>query len=238
MTMRATLFCLLPAWGFGCSADGTGGPTDGATTPPGCRSNDDCDPGELCYGNACLAPCGGGACDPGFYCFGTGSGGYCAPGVVATCPATRCNADQVCASGLCSAPPPTSFCGTNPFATDDGCGTDAICLPGIEVDGTVDADRRCYALPPCPENGDCPTGTHGALCNDGYFADKARFCMPGLCLTAAADCPSGWHCIMRNSAPLIGYCSDGSVGSLCRDVGDCNAGLACQALGTAIGTCN
>lgn len=51
------------------------------------------------------------------------------------------------------------------------------------------------------------------------------------------DCPAGWHCIQRNSPPLIGHCSDGSAGSLCHDNGDCESGLICSTLGTAIGTC-
>jgi hypothetical protein len=82
----------------------------------------------------------GGSCAAGSYCAPLG-GNLCAPSAVTVCPATPCNADQICAGGLCSTPPP------------------------------------------------------------------------------------------------IGYCSDGSAGSLCHGPSDCDSGLNCNALGTAIGTC-
>ena len=232
-----TVLLLFAACAAGCASsgdDGNGG--DGGHPQQGCSTGSDCAAGGVCYDGVCLVPCSGGSCAAGSYCAPLGED-LCAPSTVTVCPATPCNADQICASGLCSTPPPSGYCGTNPFDPDDGCGAHAICLPGLEVDGTVVEDRRCYSLPPCPADGDCPTGTDGALCNDGYFADKDRFCMPGMCVTAAADCPADWHCIMRNSAPPIGYCSDGSAGSLCHAPADCDSGLNCNALGTAIGTC-
>lgn len=127
-------------------------------------------------------------------------------------------------------------CGTNPFAEEDGCGPEAICLPNVVVDGTLVSDRRCYAFGPCPTEG-CPIGTHGAACNvEGasiWFMDKGAICIAGLC-RGADDCPSGQACIV-DSRMRLAYCSDGTAGSICRVASDCDSGT-CMTLG-GLGNC-
>jgi hypothetical protein len=162
--------------------------------------------------------------------------GDASSGGTTTCPAVPCASGQVCADGFCVPTPPNMPCGTNPFAMDDMCGMNAVCLPGVTVDGQMVSNRQCYAFPPCPASGMCPVGPFGSVCNDGILTDKARMCLAGLCLTVD-NCPANWHCVLRNSAPTYGYCSSGASGSLCKMPSDCQPGLICHMLGTAIGTC-
>lgn len=173
--------------------------------------------------------CGGGAGAGDASLDGATPSGACTPG--------SCGAGRVCAEGLCSATPPATLCGTNPFATEDGCGASAVCLGGLDVDGARVDDRRCYAFGACGADGRCPVSTHGAACNvegaSTWFAEKGAVCIAGLCRTGA-DCPAAFSCIV-DSRGRLGYCSDGSVGAVCRVSTDCHSGT-CMTLG-GLGNC-
>jgi hypothetical protein len=151
--------------------------------------------------------------------------------------ASACASPKVSADGLCSDPPPSTACGTNPFGAD-GCGMDAVCLANVDVDGTVIPERRCYSFGPCPPSGMCPIGTNGAVCNGtgmtALLKDKGDICVATLCLTTA-HCPSGQGCVQGHEG--YGYCSDGKPGSVCSSPADCASGMCMQIAAGILGNC-
>jgi hypothetical protein len=128
----------------------------------------------------------------------------------------------MCVAGLCSTPPPATVCGTNPFASDDGCGPDAVCLGYIIVNGASLTDRRCYSMPLCGQGDACPVAAAGAICNRGRLQSKDNLCVPGLC-DDSASCPARWHCVRSAPSKPYGYCSDGAPGSVCAVNSDCHS---------------
>jgi hypothetical protein len=103
------------------------------------------------------------------------------------------------------------------YDQNDGCEANSVCLNDPNDD---QAPPKCYSFPACAQDGTCPTGTEGALCNDGYMAGKAKICLPDLCKDVG-NCPTNWACIKANANDVIGECSNGAFGSPCASNTDC-----------------
>lgn len=162
-----------------------------------------CPDGEVCFDGLCSSRCRtGDDCLADEYCdAGTFGTFLCVAKAVTTCPETACTFNQLCQAGFCSTPPPADSCSATGSAQDD-CGRFALC----SLD-EVGRSSHCSTFPPCPQTGPCPLGTRGAVCNDGYAPDKARFCLSGMC-RADEHCPSGWACRRTSPVATLGYCTE------------------------------
>ena len=222
---------------FGCDADlGTlNGDTEGSSNAEGgsaedggfepCSNDTPCPDGQFCWNGLCALGCtNNGDCADDQYCDTTSM--LCHNSEVPSCGSIDdCAGDQICVDGLCTTVDDTSCeFGGSP----DGCESNAVCLE----DG---ADTVCYTMPACSEDGTCPTGLVGAVCNDGYLPDKDRVCLLGAC-QSDTHCPDLWSCIAPGGA-VLGTCSSGALGMPCIDGDDCNSGQCTNPLGT-VGLCN
>jgi len=215
-----------------------------------CNTDTDCASGHKCNEGTCMSYEGGGflcsnsnPCPKGQFCFN----GLCAIGCttddncannqycdtewehmcvnkeVHTCPDTPCASNQECIKGLCSAKAESEKCTPRPDGKD-GCDKYSICIDKSDADAK-EQDLSCVSFPPCPQDGACPVGTVGAVCNEGYIPNKARICLTGLC-KSEDNCPSGFNCITPQGSQL-GMCGSGAFGSPCLSSSDCQDGLSC-----------
>lgn len=206
----------------GSSNDGGSNGEGGGFEP--CSDENPCPDGQFCFNGLCAVGCtSNNDCADDQYCDTTSL--LCQNSEVPSCDGEGgCFGDQVCFEGLCSTPEDTT-CVSG--ASPDGCESDAVCLD----DGDTSV---CYTMPACGEDGSCPTGLTGAVCNDGFLPDKDRICLLGACETEA-HCPSSWSCIAPSTA-VLGVCSDGAIGMPCIEGSDCTSGLCTNPLGT-VGFC-
>jgi hypothetical protein len=189
-----TLF-LIPA-AAACGGDDGGG---GGELP--CSPSRDCPSGQFCFNGICALGCNsGGDCAEGQYC-DTDGDRLCHDSQVHTCPDTPCAETQECVNGLCSTPSTDTDCTPRPDG-NDGCDAYSLC---IEVE---EGAPSCYSFPACPESGDCPVGTVGAVCNDGIVPNKERICLSGLC-QEPSHCPPAWSCMRITPADVVGFCFPG-----------------------------
>jgi len=136
-----------------------------------------------------------------------------------------------CFGGLCALHSDVTGC--DPMQTivgDDGCGPEAVCFEDL------DDQTRCYGLPPCPEGEPCPIGPIGSVCNEGYLPSKHRICLVSQCVDESS-CPAGWACLRGPGAPVLGQCSDGSVGTVCYEPAHCVSQRCAQGLPGLPGVC-
>jgi len=209
-----------------------------------------CPAGQACLNGICSQRCtGGAACPAGTYCEGDASiDEVCAPVQAISCTTLlQCPAPQTCGSGLCTS---TELLGDGgrsgnciPGAPDDGCSADGVCVTGASQ------SPSCLGLPPCSQDGGCPTGVAGAVCNvrsDGgrLFPNKQRVCLVSFCETNA-DCPqtnpqpgvpAAPHCVNEKGVSQS-FCSPGVPGSPCLAPADCNTNVCNGSDGSAFGTC-
>jgi hypothetical protein len=187
-----------------------------------------CPDGRSCANGVCLVECSDDPqCRSDEYCVD----GLCQPKVVPTCNFdSDCAATQECSNRVCTAPG-TGVC--DPADTlQDGCPAHALCIEDLDSDEGVGA---CYSMPACAEDGSCPVGVVGSVCNLDYLPNKARICMIGICENGS-HCPAQWSCI-RYGAEVLGACSDGSFGSPCVLDGDCLSGNCFPLPGLDGGVC-
>jgi hypothetical protein len=122
---------------------------------------------------------------------------------------------------------------------NDGCGSDAICLQLLSGGG---ANVQCRGMPACAQNGGCPVGPFGAVCNvrpDGgrLIEGKQRICLYGYC-TGPIDCASAQHCVFEPDSGSIGQCYSGVTGSPCNTSQDCFNDGGCNGADAGVwGTC-
>lgn len=204
-----------------------------------CGADKPCPAGQFCFNGLCAPGCMTDAdCAENQYCDTTGATGVtndqmCVNKQVPTCQAAAdCAANQTCVQGLCSAVAVQTECTPRPDG-QDGCDQFSICLDMGEVDEEVNS---CVTFPPCPQDGQCPVGQVGSVCNEQDIPNKARICLTGLC-KGAANCPADFNCLIPGGSGL-GMCSDGSLGMPCLQAADCQADLGCMgAVGGMPGFC-
>ncbi|MCP4501628.1 MAG: hypothetical protein GY822_16845 [Deltaproteobacteria bacterium] len=200
--------------------------------PDLCDENAPCSSDQFCLNGICAPGCLSNTdCADDQYCDTEGTM-RCVASIVTTCPDTPCAENQTCRDGLC-VQVQVQTC-TPTFDDNDGCDEYSLCLDHADIDAE-DSDYRCTTMPPCPEDGICPTGGIGAVCNDGHLQGKARFCLSGLC-DDGGDCATDFTCIDFNGP--LGACSDGSLGMMCSAQQDiCQEGTSCQSFGDDAGVC-
>lgn len=208
----------------------TSGNADGGEFMP-CTAANPCPDGQFCFNGLCALGCqSNGDCGDDQYC-DTEFDRLCHNKTVSTCPETPCAEGQECVNGFCSAGPTDEVCMQMPNG-EDGCAKDSLCI--AEPDDQE--SYKCYPFPACPEDGQCPIGTEGAVCNDGILPSKSRICLIGLCL-AADDCPSEWKCVQFDGEP-VGLCSSGAFGYPCNGDADCLSGSCNTPFPGQPGFCN
>ncbi|MCY0993757.1 hypothetical protein OV203_41855 [Nannocystis sp. ILAH1] len=199
------------------STNPSGTPTDPSGDPSGdpnapCSAANACPDGQFCWNGICAIGCtSDGDCAENQFC-ATDTDMLCHNKEVTTCPEVPCAEGQVCKSGFCSTPPPPTQC--TPSPVDDGCESNAVCFQESEDKAS------CYTLPYCSQDDTCPTGTEGAVCNNGLLPDKDKICLIGLC-TEVANCPADWKCVKDQPNAVVGYCSDGGTFAPCSTNEDC-----------------
>jgi len=218
--------CLLFA-GCGDSASDDGSSDGNQNTGVGCIGQNDCPDGQFCFNGLCAIGCqSNDDCADDQYC-ATGEDRMCHNKEVPTCSSDgECKGEQVCTDGYCTAPSQSDE-QCEPDSIDDGCSETAIC---VERDGE---DPECVNLPRCSEDGTCPTGQAGAVCNDDYVPQKAEVCLLGAC-ESDSNCPSDWSCVKPQNS-VLGTCSSGAFGTPCTEDSQCQSGT-CNSLG-GFGTC-
>lgn len=193
--------------------------------------NNSCGSGMRCENSICIKTCSGGAaCDRGQYCEGAAPDDVCAAVQTATCQVDEeCPWPQSCLYGLCSsaellADGGKGQCVQGVDGGTDGCTRDAVCL------GTI-VGAVCYSLPACGQDGKCPQGAFGSICNDGknpdggkIVPDKGRICLFGACLTDN-DCPTRARCFRSHPGSVLGACTFGVPGDPCLSNADCQGML-------------
>lgn len=186
---------------------GGGGAGGGAEAVIACTTLDKCPPGMACFNGICADSCNTDQDCPETQRCLTSLDQLCHDRDLATCPdSAECATSQVCANGYCSLMTSQGACGGSPFGNGDGCEAGAVCLMNPNVDGEKLEATRCFVMPPCPDDGKCPIGPYGAVCNDGLFPEKARICLAGLC-TSKDNCPDGWSCMPVYPNATYGNCT-------------------------------
>lgn len=242
-----SLFLALVVMGCGDSSDGGGNNGGGNNPPPGaqggglCSSSNPCPSGQFCFNGLCAIGCqSDGNCAADQYCDLKDQGNpvaYCKKKTVEGCTSdNQCASNQQCVQGLCSLKPPPNppSCTTDTPDFKDGCDTYSLCLDPDEDSGAQ--KPYCASFPQCPQNGVCPVGLGGAVCNDGYIPNKGRFCMQGSCRDNA-NCPSKWSCVKPFANAALGVCSSGAFGFPCTENAQCVSGRCLQAFPGTMGAC-
>lgn len=240
---RSALILALAAaiWGCPPSTGGTvinlqpdGGPVCGEdprlplTYPP-------CDTGLRCVNRICMPNCDAGSCPGGMYCEGPAPKDVCAPVAPINCTSdVNCPNPQKCNYGLCTSLQLLADGGYAPCKLNaepnDNCGPDALCFQNVANNGALTSN--CLGQPACGQDGGCPIGSVGAICNDGrnpdggqLFPGKQRICLFSYCM-GNPDCNAAAHCFFAAPA-LLGQCYYGFVGDPCFTNADCPNSSGC-----------
>lgn len=190
-----------------------------------CSADNPCPAGQFCFNGLCAPGCMSDSdCAENQYC-DTGESQLCLNKEVPTCSSDGdCASSQVCIQGMCSAVPDVvEEC--TPYQSEDGCDEYSICIDVSDVDAE-EPEGECASFPPCPEDGVCPVGQYGALCNDGHFPEKQAICLTSLC-EDQTHCPTNLKCVHISAMGPLGICSGGSMGEPCEETDDCDFGLEC-----------
>ncbi len=203
-----------------------------ATTSAGlfrCSTLSPCSSGQICVNGICATGCNSNAdCPETQYCDNGSahSTNKCIDKKVSTCASNgQCAEYQQCSKGMCVAKPTeeerqqaeactvtSTSVGTSATASSsavstgasaDQCNQFSVCIEGS--DNTGAANAFCSAFPGCPQDGLCPPNS---VCNEGYWPDKGRMCLPGFCVTNA-NCESGYECKMQgvlSFSAALGLC--------------------------------
>jgi hypothetical protein len=226
-----------------------GGPVCGFLAPPNDKLQyPTCAAGTECVNNVCVPTCadGGAACPSGTYCEGGSApaADVCAPVTTATCAKVAdCPAPQQCfarisgvsGAGFCASPQRRGdggYQGCVQHDPNDFCGPDAVCYSLVNSTGTA-LVNTCLGLPACSQDGSCPAGAAGSVCNDGNLADggqlipgKGHLCLLSYCVRET-DCNPIGHCFHRTPAQPLGSCDFGQSGDPCFTNADCINSSGC-----------
>lgn len=263
---RSSLIALIAALAVvgayaACSSDSGGGVNSGRPDGgPQCKIGNvpgfTCTAGTACVNSVCVPTCTGdaGDCPAGQYCEACATPGGCASGAlpprnvcawntpISCTKNTDCPFPQNCVGagpsiyGLCQS---GEFLGDGRQNLDctldpDNCAPDAICQIQQGANGTF---KQCVGLPACGQDGSCPTGIYGSVCNDKNPIDggqiisgKQRICLYSLCVTNS-DCPTNsvatTHCFRTDKNVPYGGCKFGQVGDPCFSDADCPQAARC-----------
>lgn len=224
---------------------GTGGGSGGGTANTGgggnevielwCSSSRPCPSGQFCFNGLCALGCqSNGDCRSDQYCDTEGDR-LCHNVTVPTCAvAGDCAEQQICTAGFCSTPPPQTQCDPDQVPSgNDGCDSRSVCFD--EGSSSMPAPK-CHTFPACAADKTCPTGTSGAVCNDGLIPNKDKICLIGLC-RVVDHCPADWACVRGVSTDVLGLCSPKTSGSPCSSAADCLSGSCYQPVPGFLGFC-
>lgn len=208
--------------------DGDGGADGGSFDP--CTSDNPCPDGQFCFNGLCAVGCQSDAnCADNQYC--STDLMLCQNSEVPTCTADGdCAESQLCVNGYCTTPPANTGCNTEDYL-NDGCDSNAVCLEDVDTE-----QGSCYTMPACAEDGSCPTGLEGGVCNEGYLPTKDEICLVGLC-DDVSHCPADWNCVRLIENSALGNCSSGQIGSACASGEDCISGNCTALPGLSGGFC-
>lgn len=221
--------------GTGGGGGGSGGGGGGSAQLIGCSTASPCPSGQFCFNGLCALGCtSNGDCAADQYC-DTEFDHLCHNKTVQTCSGgSDCFTTQECVSGFCSTPPPATQCDPDQVASgNDGCDSKSVCLDSQD---TSAQDPKCHSFPPCAQDKTCPTGTQGAVCNDGLLPNKALICLVGLCRTTS-NCPANWACWKFTATDVLGVCSNKGLGAPCTTGADCLSGNCTVAFPGFPGVC-
>jgi hypothetical protein len=136
-----------------------------STTPGACRSQADCDHGQLCAQGVCRSPCDADDdCSIGAYCERSGV----LVGPAACLPGCRSHQDRT----------GPEWCNLETHACQSGCYAAGQCFAGYGCGDAFNSTRTC--LPTCGSDDDCVTGD---ACYDGALGE--RYCGPAGCRDSA-----------------------------------------------------
>jgi hypothetical protein len=195
-----------------------------------CSADARCPDGQWCFNGFCAPGCmSDNDCAQNQYCdtrFNPDQGDLashlCVNKTVSGCSNDdQCSEGQKCVMGLCSAAAEPTQC-TPRVDGQDGCDSYSICL---DISETEQEQYSCVSFPPCPQNGICPVGQMGSVCNDDDIPGKEAICLTSLCKTKD-NCPGVFKCVLMSAT--LGMCSDGSMGMPCKTKTDCNQSLDCS----------
>lgn len=191
-----------------------------------CSTQEPCPKGQWCFNGFCAPGCmTDNDCASNQYCDTRmeQSAHMCVNKEVSGCTDdNQCAENQTCVMGLCSASAEKKQCTPRPDA-QDGCDTYSVCLDVSDLESEKE-EFSCVTFPPCPQDGVCPVGQVGSVCNDGDIPGKAAICLTGLC-KSVTNCPGNFKCILLTAT--LGMCSNGGMGMPCKASPDCMDGLAC-----------
>jgi hypothetical protein len=183
----------------------------------------------VCNNGNCITTCPTGTeCSADQFCQGTEpTRQVCSPKTFKQCAIDQdCPNPQFCLSGLCVSVElrrDGGFQGCLLSGPDDACAPEAICLQQQTSSGTI--LNNCIGMPACGQDGTCPVGNQGSVCNDmpdggRLFQNKQRVCLFTFC-TGAANCPSNAECFLRAPDDPRGECTFGIAGDPCFGPTDC-----------------
>ncbi|MFO7562799.1 MAG: Dickkopf N-terminal cysteine-rich domain-containing protein [Enhygromyxa sp.] len=207
-------------------AEGDGDGDAELPDPFACIGGQLCPEGRSCQNGLCLVECSDDdSCKSDEYC---GLDGLCHPKTIPSCSSDQdCATTQTCVNQVCSA---VANDDCDPFNNlQDGCASNAVCLDWYDDQPT------CYQMPACAADGSCPIGVEGAICNTDYLPNKDAICLIGMCSTPT-NCPDSWSCV-RYDNEVLGYCSNGALGSPCTGGEHCISGTCVPVPGLNGGFC-
>ncbi|MHC4697426.1 MAG: hypothetical protein ACYTFA_11840, partial [Planctomycetota bacterium] len=201
---------------------------------PPCQSDADCDDGDPCTTDICLAD---GTCQNTPDCT---SDADCDDGD--SCTNDSCGADGCCYNTpVCTS---DGDCDDGNACTADTCGADSCCYntPECTTDGdctdndpctadTCDANGCCVYTPECTTNGDCDDGS---TCTTDTCDAVTQCCVYTPDCTSDADCDDGNACTSDTCDAATGCCDNVPE---CLTDADCDDGNACTFDACVAGCC-
>jgi hypothetical protein len=206
-------------------------PDGGPACQPGLNT---CATGTVCNNSTCKPVCtDDSSCSADQYCANSTPPKVCAPKTFTACTVDQdCPLPQFCNSGLCISiefRADGSQTGCLLTGPNDGCSPEALCYARQLQTGAV--VNNCIGLPACGQDGTCPVGSLGSVCNeqaDGgrLLPAKQRVCLLTVC-TDNSNCPLTAACFRADAGNASGECNFGAAGYPCLTPADCFNAVTC-----------
>jgi Cys-rich repeat protein len=210
----------------------------GTESSTACRSDTDCQSGQVCINGACEDAQDGGPADGGVICICPSgeycdSNGNCQPDPNQCGSNSDCQAGQVCIGGFCEVA----------CASNSDCPNGGVCLNGV-CSACTDPVNGCAdgGVPSCRSNSDCPVGEYcdpttntcqGAV-DAGCYDANGNPCDGGTaCGLQNQPCCSNGGCAQGLTCDSsTGVCEASDGGIACDPNRGCPSGYVCDANGT------